>query len=191
MRASICDAGPRARASCSPGHRAPCAGGGCTPDCGTGASARGCAAAGVRPSLALWPPRVAAVQVTLAVAWAPPDQARRRPGRPCPHPRRPRAATEQPIAAPAWPSCGTRPPLRNLCVLRTVRAAGSGFRGRHRALCAGRGISGRLFGLRGAARPRTWRYVIVHGIRDKVHITNSWQSSRTCPMCSIVAQCIW
>ena len=67
-RASICDAGPRARASCSPGHRAPCAGGGCTPDCGTGASARGCAAAGVRPSLALWPPRVAAVQVTPAVA---------------------------------------------------------------------------------------------------------------------------
>ena len=66
-RASICDAGPRVRASCSPGHRAPCAGGGCTPsspDCGTGASARGCAAAGVRPSLALWPPRVAAVQVT-------------------------------------------------------------------------------------------------------------------------------
>ena len=42
--------------------------GGCTPDCATGASARGCAAAGVRPSLALWPPRVAAVQVTLAVA---------------------------------------------------------------------------------------------------------------------------
>ena len=39
-----------------------------TPDCGTGAGARGCAAAGVRPSLALWPPRVAAVQVTLADA---------------------------------------------------------------------------------------------------------------------------
>ena len=57
------------------------------------------------------------------------------------------AATEQLIAAPAWPSYGTRPPLRNLCVLRTVRAAGSGFRGRHRALCAGRGILGRLFGL--------------------------------------------
>ena len=74
-RASICDAGPRVRASCSPGHRAPCAGGGCTPsspDCGTGASARGCAAAGSH-------------------LWAPPDQARRRPGRPCPHPRRPRA----------------------------------------------------------------------------------------------------
>ena len=78
------------------------------------------------------------------------------------------AATEQPIAAPAWPSYGTRPPLRNLCVLRTVRAAGSGFRGRHRALCAGRGILGRLFGLSDAARPRNWRYVIAHRMRDKV-----------------------
>ena len=38
------------------------------------------------------------------------------------------ADTEQPIAAPAWSSYGTRPPLRNLCVLRTVLAAGSGFR---------------------------------------------------------------
>ena len=79
--------------------------GGCTPDCATGASARGCAAAGVRPSLALWPPRVAAVQVTLAVSRVnttiPPDQARRRPGRPCPHPRRPRAGR------PGWP-----PPCR-------------------------------------------------------------------------------
>ena len=65
------------------------------------------------------------------------------------------ADTEQPIAAPAWPSYGTHPPLRNLCTLRTVRAAGSGFRGRHRALCAGRGILGRLFGLSDAARPRT------------------------------------
>ena len=101
------------------------------------------------------------------------------------------AATEQLIAAPAWPFYGTRPPLRNLCDLRTVRAAGSGFRGRHRALCADRGILGRLFGLKDAARPRTWLYGFVHGIRDKVHITNSWQSSRTCPMCSIVAQCIW
>ena len=78
------------------------------------------------------------------------------------------ADTEQPIAAPAWPSYGTRPPLRNLCVLRTVRAAGSGFRGRHRALCAGRGILGRLFGLSDAARPRNWRYVIAHRMRDKV-----------------------
>ena len=95
------------------------------------------------------------------------------------------ADTEQPIAAPAWSSYGTRPPLRNLCVLRTVRAAGSGFRGRHRALCAGRGILGRLFGLREAARPRTWRYAIAHCIRDKVHITNSWHSSRTCPCASL------
>ena len=89
----------------------------------------------------------------------------RREGVPC---GQTEAATEQPIAAPAWPSYGTHPPLRNLCVLRTVRAAGSGFRGRHRALCAGRGILGRLFGLREAARPRTWRYVIAHRMRDKV-----------------------
>jgi hypothetical protein len=95
------------------------------------------------------------------------------------------AATEQPIAVPAWSSYGTRPPLRNLCDLRTVRAAGSGFRGRHRALCAGRGVLGRFFGLREAARPRTWRYAIAHCIRDKVHITNSWQSSRTCPCASL------
>ena len=89
----------------------------------------------------------------------------RREGVPCVQTE---AATEQLIAAPAWPSYGTRPPLRNLCVLRTVRAAGSGFRGRHRALCAGRGILGRLFGLREAARPRTWRYVIAHCMRDNI-----------------------
>ena len=100
------------------------------------------------------------------------------------------AATEQPIAVPAWSSYGTRPPLRYLCVLRTVHAAGSGFRRRHRALCADRGILGRLFGLRDAARPRTWLYVIVHGTRDKVHITNSWQSSRTCPVLMLLVLCM-
>ena len=36
--------------------------------------------------------------------------------------------TEQPIAAPACPSYGTRLSLRDLCVLRAVRAVGSGFR---------------------------------------------------------------
>ena len=98
------------------------------------------------------------------------------------------ADTEQPIAAPAWLSSGTRPPLSYLCVLRTVHAAGSGFRRRHRALCAGRCTLGRLFGLRGAARPRARRYAIAHGIRDKVHATNSWQSSRTCavPMLQVL-----
>ena len=100
------------------------------------------------------------------------------------------ADTEQPIAAPAWPFCATRPPLRNRCVLRTARAAGSGFRGRHRALCAGRGILGRLFGLREAARPRTWRYVIAHRMRDKVHVTNSWQSSRICPVLMLLFLCM-
>ena len=92
------------------------------------------------------------------------------------------AATEQPIAAPAWSSYGTRPPLRNLCDLRTVRAAGGGFRGRHRALFAGRGVLGRFFGLREAARPRTWRYAIANCMRDKVHITRlkarSWGGSK-------------
>ena len=78
------------------------------------------------------------------------------------------ADTEQPIAAPSWPSYGTHLPLRNLCILRTVCAVVSRFGGRHRALCAGRGILGRLFGLREAARPRTWRYVIAHRMRDKV-----------------------
>ena len=67
----------------------------------------GCAATCVRPSLAFWPPRVAVVHVTREVAcvntmivWigdcltrvhAQADQAWRRPGQPCPHPRRPRA----------------------------------------------------------------------------------------------------
>ena len=36
--------------------------------------------------------------------------------------------TEQPIAAPACPSYGTRLSLRDLCVVRAVRAVGSGFR---------------------------------------------------------------
>ena len=36
--------------------------------------------------------------------------------------------TEQPIAAPACPSYGTRLSLKDLCVLRAVRAVGSGFR---------------------------------------------------------------
>ena len=102
------------------------------------------------------------------------------------------AAIKKPIAAPALTLSGTRPPLRNLCVLPAVRAAGGGFRRRRGAPCACRCTLGRLFGLRDAARPRTCRYVIAHGMTDKVHVTNSWQSSRTCPMCMIVALCsIW
>ena len=50
------------------------------------------------------------------------------------------------------------------------------------ALCAGRCTLGRVFGLREAAQQRTWRYVIAHCMRDQVHVTNSWQSSRTCPV---------
>ena len=94
-------------------------------------------------------------------------------------------AIKQPIAAPAWPRYGTRPPFRYLCVLPAVRSAGGGFRRRRGAPCAGRCTLGQLFGLRGAARPRARRYAIAHGIRDKVHVTNSWQSSRTCPCASL------
>ena len=64
------------------------------------------------------------------------------------------AAIKKPIAAPALTLSGTRPPLRNLCVLPAVRAAVGGFLRRRGALCAGRCTLGRLFGLRGAARPR-------------------------------------
>ena len=101
------------------------------------------------------------------------------------------ASIEKPIAAPACPCYGTRPPLRYLCVLPAVRAAGGGFRRRRGALCAGRCTLGRVFALTDAARPRTWRYTIAHRMRDKVHVTNSWQFSRTCRMCIILALCIW
>ena len=92
------------------------------------------------------------------------------------------APIEKPIAVPACPCYGTRPPLRHLCGLPAVRAAGGGFRRRRGALCAGRCTLGRLFGLRDAARRRNCRYDIAHCMRDKVHVTNSWQFSRTCPV---------
>ena len=100
------------------------------------------------------------------------------------------AAIEQPIAASAWKLYGTRPSLKNLCGLRAVRAAGGRSRCRRGTLCAGRCTLGRLFGLTDAARPRTLRYFITHCMRDKIHVTNSWQTSRTCPMCIIVALCM-
>ena len=87
------------------------------------------------------------------------------------------AAIEQPIAASAWKLYGTRPSLKNLCVLRAVRAAGGRSRCRRGTLCAGRCTLGRLFGIRVAARPCAWRYAIAHCMRDKFHVTNSWQSS--------------
>ena len=71
------------------------------------------------------------------------------------------AAIKQGIAAPDWPRYGTRPPLRYLCVLPAVRAAGGGFRRRRGALCACRCTLGRLFGLTYAARPRAWRYALA------------------------------
>ena len=64
-------------------------------------------------------------------------------------------AIKQPIAAPAWPRYATRPPLRYLCVLPAVRAAGCGFRRRRGALRAGRCTLGRVFRLTDAAQPRT------------------------------------
>ena len=100
------------------------------------------------------------------------------------------AAIKQPIAAPAWTRYGTRPPLRYLCVLLAVRAAGGGFRRRRRPLRAGRCTLGRVFGLTDAAQPRTWRYVIAHGMADKVHVTNSWQSSRACPVLMLLVLCM-
>jgi hypothetical protein len=110
----------------------------------------------------------------------------RREGRRC---DKTEAVIKQPIAALAWQRYGTRPPLRTLCVLPAVRAAGGGFRRRRGAPCAGRCTLGRDFGLRDAARPRTCRYVIVHGTTDKVHVTNSWQSSRACPMLMLLVLC--
>ena len=74
------------------------------------------------------------------------------------------AAIKQGIAAPDWPRYGTRPPLRYLCVLPAVRAAGGGFRRRRGALCACRCTLGRLFGLTYAARPRAWRYALAAAI---------------------------
>ena len=100
------------------------------------------------------------------------------------------AAIKKPIAAPALTLYVTRPPLRNLCVLRAVRAAVDGFRRRRGALCAGRCTLGRVFRLTDAARPRTCRYVIAHGMTDKVHVTNSWQSSRACPVLMLLVLCV-
>ena len=99
------------------------------------------------------------------------------------------AAIQEPIAAPAWPRYGTRPPFTNLCDLRAVRAAGGGFRRRRGAPCAGRCTLGRLFGLRGAARPRARRYAIAHGIRDKVYVTNSWQHNTFQPYSCTACGC--
>ena len=79
-------------------------------------------------------------------------------------------AIKKPIAASAWTLYRTRPPLRYPCVLPTVRAAGRGFRRRRGALRAGGCTLGRVFGLADAAQPRTWRYVIAHGMTDKVHV---------------------
>ena len=80
------------------------------------------------------------------------------------------AAIKKPIAAPALTVSGTRPPLRNLCVLPAVRAAGGGFRRRRGALCTGRCTLGRLFGLRDAARPRTCRYAVAQSESPKAGV---------------------
>ena len=63
--------------------------------------------------------------------------------------------TEQLMAAPACPSYGTRPSLKDLCVLRAVlRALWGRISPRSGALRAGWCTLGRLFGLRDAARRR-------------------------------------
>ena len=50
-----------------------------------------------------------------------------------------------------------------------ARHAGFAWKALQRPQSAGRCILGRLFGLRGAARPRTWRYAITHGMKNKVY----------------------
>ena len=81
---------------------------------------------------------------------------------PCEPPRMPEMGKSRPFSDESACCAGARP-----CVhLRSFRCSV-------------------LFGLRGAARPRARRYAIAHGIRDKVHVTNSWQSSRTCPCASL------
>ena len=80
--------------------------------------------------------------------------------------------------------------MRYLCVLPAVRAAGSRFRSGIGTVSTGRCTLGRDFGLRDAARPRTCRYVIAHGMTDKVHVTNSWQSSRACPVLMLLVLCV-
>ena len=80
--------------------------------------------------------------------------------------------TEQPIAAPACPSYGTRLSLRDLCVLRAVRAVGSGFR-REAGHSARAGAP--WVGFSGLETPRDH----AHCMRDKVRVINSWQSSCT------------
>ena len=50
-----------------------------------------------------------------------------------------------------------------------ARHAGFAWKALQRPQSAGRFILGRLFGLRGAARPRTWRYAITHGMKNKVY----------------------
>ena len=77
------------------------------------------------------------------------------------------AAIKKPIAAPALTVSGTRPPLRNLCVLPAVHAAVGDFLRRRGALCTGRCTLGRLFGLRDAARPRTCRYAVAQSESPK------------------------
>ena len=84
----------------------------------------------------------------------------------------------------------TRPPLRNWCVLRAARAAESRFRSGIGTVCAGRCSLGRLFGLAGAARPPPWRAAFAHCMDDKVHVMNSWQSSRKRPVFMLLATCI-
>ena len=89
------------------------------------------------------------------------------------------AGVEQPIATPAWPLYGPRPTLSNRCILRAERAKRSGFRRRGVALCTGRCTWVGFAGAETPARTRTLRLAIANCMRDKIHVVNSWQSSRT------------
>ena len=85
------------------------------------------------------------------------------------------------LGVPDRPRYETRPPLRNRCALPAVRAAGSRFRSGIGTVSTGRCTLGRLFGRAGTARPSPWRSALARCMGDRVHVMNSWQSSRKRP----------
>ena len=94
------------------------------------------------------------------------------------------------LGVPDRPRYETRPPLRNRCALPAVRAAGSRFRSGIGTVSAGRCTLGRLFGRAGTARPSPWRSALARCMGDRVHVMNSWQSSRKRPVFMHLAKCI-
>ena len=94
------------------------------------------------------------------------------------------------LGVPVRPRYETRPPLRNRCALPAVRAAGSRFRSGIGTVSTGRCTLGRLFGRAGTARPSPWRSALARCMGDRVHVMNSWQSSRKHPVFMLLAKCI-